>query len=102
MAATPQLSFLPDKSTSSSQCNVISIEQQHRTEQQHDATKDLLPDAEALAADLKAYQRQLMAVAQEMLVGCNDTTWVVAAPASCSILCTLGESATSTACCEES
>ena len=48
---------------------------------------------EALAADLRAYQRQLMAIAQEMLVGCDDAVWRVAAPTSCSILCALGGSA---------
>ena len=48
---------------------------------------------EALPADLRAYQQQLMSAAQEMLVGCNDTVWQVAAPTSCSILCATGESA---------
>lgn len=53
---------------------------------------------EALAADLRAHQQQLMAIAQEMLVGCDDTVWQVAAPTSCSILCALGDSATAKLC----
>ena len=47
--------------------------------------------AEALSADLKAHQRQLMTLAQEVLVGCEDTVWPVAAPTACAIVCALGE-----------
>ena len=46
--------------------------------------------AEALASDLKPHSRQLVAVAKDILIGCDDATWQVAAPASCSIICALG------------
>lgn len=55
--------------------------------------------AEALAADLRPYQGQLLAAAQEMLVGCDDLLWLVAAPTSCTIICALGESADRLICC---
>lgn len=54
--------------------------------------------AEALAADLRPHQRQLTAAAQEMLVGCDDAAWQVAAPTSCTIICALGELASRPTC----
>lgn len=47
--------------------------------------------AEALPADLKSHQRQLMTVARDILVGCEDTVWPIAAPSACVIVCALGE-----------
>ncbi len=53
---------------------------------------DAACDAEALSADLKPHQRQLMTIAAESLVGCEDAVWTVAAPTACAILCSIGES----------
>ena len=49
-----------------------------------------LPVAEALPADLKPHQQALMTLAKEVLIGSDDVVWPVAAPTSCSIICTLG------------
>lgn len=95
MGATPQLSSF-SRQVKLQQSTVMVITSSIKP--QHDANQRSLRYAEALAADLRAYQRQLLAAAQEMLVGCDDNTWMVAAPTSCSILRTLGESVTSTAC----
>ena len=46
--------------------------------------------AEGLAADLRPYQQQLITLAQEILVGCDDAIWRVAAPTSCAIICSQG------------
>ena len=32
-----------------------------------------------------------MTVASEILVGCEDAVWTVAAPTACAILCSMGE-----------
>ncbi|KAL0020877.1 hypothetical protein WJX77_004791 [Trebouxia sp. C0004] len=45
---------------------------------------------EALSADLRPHQRQLMTVAAESLVGCEDAVWSVAAPTACAVLCSMG------------
>ncbi|KAA6425014.1 MAG: hypothetical protein FRX49_05188 [Trebouxia sp. A1-2] len=47
---------------------------------------------EVLSADLKPHQQQLMTVAAESLVGCDDAVWTVAAPTACAILCSMGSS----------
>ena len=49
--------------------------------------------------DLATPEIQLLAAAQEMLVGCDDLVWLVAAPTSCTIVCALGESADRQICC---
>lgn len=46
---------------------------------------------EALQADLKAHQRQLMSTATDILAGCDDEVWPVAAPTACALLCGIGE-----------
>lgn len=53
---------------------------------------DAICGAEVLSADLKPHQQQLMTVAAESLVGCDDAVWTVAAPTACAILCSMGES----------
>lgn len=51
--------------------------------------------AEALPADLKAHQRQLMATARDVLVGCEDEVWPAAAPTACAVVCALGDTSAS-------